>query len=1263
MANDNLHINLPTTPFPMEGKMLEGKQKEILQQWQAMDIYRAMLEDRRDAQLFMLHDGPPFPSGEMNIGIGFNKILKDIVVKFWTMNGRKVHFVPGWDCHGLPIESDALDRAKKDNLIMSDLEIRERCASAVNGLIEKQKQQFQHLGVFADWDRPYLTMSAIYEASVLEVLSEIAKKGYVYRAKASINWCEQCQTVLADTEIEIIEHDRMCIRCGRTAESKEMLQWFIKLDHKEPGAEKTLRERALEELDQIRWIPQKSKIRIKNMIKERPDWRISRERVWGVPIPAIYCLDCDNDILDPEIITHVRDLVALEGSDVWFSSSITGILPKDFRCPKCQSTRLEKGSDILDGWFESGTSWRAALISDHRLDFPADLCIEGNDQHRGWFQLSILTSMMVKGRTPFTSILTHGFVLNSKRRRMSRLRGDYVSLRQALETIPVDLIRLYFVWNKNFEDDIPLSIPAMLELEPVYRIFRNCFRYLLGNLNDYQPREDSIPLIELERIDQWAICRLHRLINEITKLYGNFDLKTVLERLHDFCSDDLSKFYFEVVKDRLYNEPAKSYSRRKAQTVLHSVLVALIKILAPVLVYTTEEVWQLCPGHLDCASVHLSLWPKAIGGFMGQLTPGTRLVREGAREKLTELEEEFNIFLELRSALQTEFEKARSEKKIGDTIDATVTLCSSNSSGFSNAYLREHLCEIRETLNVSELRIVSRNKSLSPLPPIPGLFFNISRCSHPYCMRCRRYDKSVGSDATNPTYCQRCISALREQTSVELGRPMFSIDEKTPPYELSAYLRARDIRRVAILNNNGNFNTYYFHQPSQKVKPNSTLLPLADYIKNHADYKKHAAILLGLGEHTDILFGIGIHQLTYGTPLGGTREFNYNTVGEMIENLLRLSYGMSVKNAIGELPHGGGKSIIDTCGIDFKVHREFRRHVYRDFGQFTASLYGRYICAEDMNNTNADTREMLAFCRHVMCLPESVGGSGNPSRFTSHVGWLAAKAGWKFLTGKDSLDGVIVAIQGVGNVGSILIEILAEGEPGLKKILVADIVPEQIDKIRKKLQRKGKAHLLDIRNANDPGCNKTKRSETENEKTYILYSKCDILIPVAIGKVITPDNVDCLQCKVIVPLANNVYSENDKVARKLFEAGIVDVVENNVNWGGATVAASELYGYDEDNVIDWCLKKIYEETIDLLNEAKAKRLPPWKIIKLRASERMRQIHPVVKQARQYKFIGDVSEDFSKWIIEKWLPNKFSIDPDDFATKVVSISNQYLLEKA
>jgi glutamate dehydrogenase/leucine dehydrogenase len=378
----------------------------------------------------------------------------------------------------------------------------------------------------------------------------------------------------------------------------------------------------------------------------------------------------------------------------------------------------------------------------------------------------------------------------------------------------------------------------------------------------------------------------------------------------------------------------------------------------------------------------------------------------------------------------------------------------------------------------------------------------------------------------------------------------------------------------------------------------------------------------------------------------------------MLDNLLRLSWGMSVKNAVAELPHGGGKSIIDTCGLDLKIHREQRRDVYRDFGQFNASLFGRYICAEDVGNTNADTREMLSTCRHVMCLSQGVGGSGNPSRFTALAAWAAAKAGWKFATGTTSFSGLTIALQGAGNVGRNMVAILIEGDSDISKIYLADRDQEQIRVIRNILLKKGKEHLLEVLSSKDPldvssATQSYDEREEERNKTYILYAPCDVLIPAAVGKALNPINAERLLCKLLVPIANNVYTDNDMVSDVLFRRRIVDVVENNVNWGGALAAASELYGYDEDNVAAACIRA-FTKTLELLRSAKEERVSPWHILRHDIHRRVfSDAHPVSAKAREYEFIGDISADLKAWLLHRWLPGAFDRDADLFPSHAVA----------
>jgi leucine dehydrogenase len=526
-----------------------------------------------------------------------------------------------------------------------------------------------------------------------------------------------------------------------------------------------------------------------------------------------------------------------------------------------------------------------------------------------------------------------------------------------------------------------------------------------------------------------------------------------------------------------------------------------------------------------------------------------------------------------------------------------------------------------------------------------------ARSQQAACARCRRADATTGALA--PNLCTRCADVLGTPPEIpQLLKITPPVGPEMRPADVARFLRERDIRKVAILREDGQFHAWALHAASQEVRPLEALQPLADYVGASPDFRDHAAILLGLGEHTDVLFGIGIHHLKYGTPLGGTREWRYPAMSEMLDNLLRLSWGMSVKNAVAELPHGGGKSIIDTCGLDLKIHRELRREIYKDFGQFNASLFGRYICAEDMGNTNADTRDMLSTCRHVMCLSQGVGGSGNPSRFTALAAWAAAKAGWKFATGTTSFSGLTIALQGAGNVGRNMVAILIEGDADIKKIYLADRDPEQINVIRNILLKKGKENLLEILSSKDP-LDESAATQSyierpdEQGKEYILYTACDVLIPAAVGKALNPTNAEHVQCRLIVPIANNVYTDNDAVSDVLYRRAIVDVVENNVNWGGALAAASELYGYDEDNVAAACVDA-YRKTTALLEASRSSGSAPWRVLEKSVHDRIfNSTHPVAELARGYLFIGDSARAFPQWLRTKWLRDFVDRDADQF----------------
>jgi isoleucyl-tRNA synthetase len=1427
-------LNLPQTPFPMRAELLI-RQGTILRQWQSQDIYRTILEERRDSRPFIIHDGPPYASGRVHVGIGMNKILKDVIAKYHSMNDRRVPFVPGWDCHGLPVELEILKNLGANASSLGALEIRRLCEMHAQRYVQEQERQFQLLGVFADWDRPYLTMSPSYEAGVMTVLLDLVEKGYVYNGVRPVAWCRVCRTTLAEAEIEYLtrsvpsvwvhfkvnpasterpgpepgsgwsfltwttslwslpgcaalavhpayryaayayrdpdgrervalvcedlaapalsavgaskyekvaefeggsltehevvhplsgrsipvvsaelvtkdsgsgvaliapghglddfavglehrleimspldeegrftaeagafrglgleegqeaisaslsqsgslaavrreEHDSAhCWRCASPLIVRATRQWFIGLDRKGAAQEQTLREKALVEIQLVQWVPQATRQRIRGMLEARPDWCISRQRVWGVPLPSFVCRRCGESILEPASVRRTRDLIGHHGSRVWFESDEKELLPAGFRCPTCGGEEFDKEGHIVDVWFESGSSWQSVLIADHRLSFPADLYVEGSDQHRGWFQLSLLPALAVRNQSPFRAVLTHGFVLDEKKVRMSRARGQFMTLQEALDKYPADILRLFFILA-DVSSDISLGPDSFGSVSGFYRTIRNTFRYLLGNLHDFRSQEDSVHLEDLDLLDLWALCRLHRVLAEVNDGYATYELHRAVQHLLKFCNDFLSRLYFRALKDKLYYEPRSSPTRRSAQTVMHSILVALVKLLAPVLPYTCEEVWALTPGRSGCPSVHLSRWPKADE----QLLRKTRSL---------EAEKTFSGWAGLLRAVNRSLERMRRGRQLRSSQDARVRI---HLPGGPKEFLGEGtLAELRDFLQVAEVEAADTAEGMKPVGAAGGAFYDVALSEHPVCARCRRRDRTRGSDVAHAEVCARCAEALRPRPPAALSASSVGgpVSPQMRPAELAKFLRAVDVRKVALLNEGGRYRAYALHSPSQEVRPQDGLQILADYVANSGDVRDHAAVLLGLGEHTDVLFGIGLHHLNYGTPLGGTRESAYESVREMLDNLLRLSWGMSVKNAAAELPHGGGKSIIDTCGRDLNVHREFRREIYRDFGQFNSTLFGRYICAEDMGNTTADTREMLYACRHVMCLSQGVSGSGNPSRFTALAAWAAAKAGWKVISGTPSFEGLTLALQGAGNVGRNLVAILAESDPGIKKLLVADRDVEQIEGIRHILIKKGLLGVLEVVSSKDPAAPQSLsyvEREDERGKPYVLYAPCDILIPAAVGNVINDENVGMLGCRLILPVANNVYSDNDRVAAAIHGRGIVDVVENNINWGGALAAASELFGYDEDNVIAACLEA-YRKTLDILGEARGRGCPPWAVLKDRTLARIFEgQHPVIERARGYKFIGNINEGFADWIKQKWLRNIVDVDPDMFA---------------
>jgi isoleucyl-tRNA synthetase len=801
-------LNLPRTEFPMAAKLVVNEPK-IRQRWAEMDLYGKIRKARAGRPKWILHDGPPYANGDIHVGTGQNKVLKDIVVKFKTMQGFDSPFVPGWDCHGLPIERKVLVEAGEEAARLAQPEIRRRCRDYALKYVGIQREQFKKLGCLGDWERPYLTLDPSYEASILEVFEELVRRGHVYRRKMAIHWCPTDKSALAEAELEykdlegpsiwlrfamvgdagrpfgvsrpdidilvwtttpwtlpgnvatavhpkldyaLVEangragivaaplaeklgyakvlgrargaaleraqylhpitdrpcpvvladyvtleqgtgcvhtapgHGRedfftgvayelpivcpvddegrftseaagyqglnvfdansriirdmvqkgvlyrqetlthsypCCWRCKEPVIFRATEQWFIGVDHRNARAA------ALAAIERTRWVPDWGQVRISAMVRERPDWCISRQRSWGVPIAAFYCVACGAVLLTAESVAAVRRFVAARGADAWFTTEPEQILPAGTRCA-CGGTRFRKERDIFDVWFESGSSHRAVSMKHPELKFPPELYLEGTDQHRGWFQVSLLASLLTTDQPPFRAVLTHGFLKSPEGEKLSK-SGLLISVDEIAATAGSELLRLW-ISSIDFTDDLPFSREILKAQAEPYRKIRNTFRYLLSNLYDFDPARDRVK--ELRRIDRWILGRLNRLIREVTREFENFAFYRGFHKMDEFMVVDLSATYANIVKDRLYTHAAGSAGRRSAQTAMYEIVSALARMFAPILSHTAEEVWGHVPGPKE-ESVHLAAWPEPgpEGEELAELWPVREKVLKALEEK------------------------------------------------------------------------------------------------------------------------------------------------------------------------------------------------------------------------------------------------------------------------------------------------------------------------------------------------------------------------------------------------------------------------------------------------------------------------------------------------------------------------------------------------------------------------------------------------------------------------------------------------------
>ncbi len=898
-------LNLPKTDFPMRANLKE-KEIALLAQWESQQLY-TQISAKESRDKYILHDGPPYANGHIHIGHALNKILKDFVIKSKTMEGFSAPYIPGWDCHGLPIEHQVLKDLGPKRAEMSKLEIRKRCREYAQKFIAIQKEEFKRLGVLGDWENPYLTLTPDYEAAIVREFGKVVESGAVYKGLKPVLWCAHDETALAEAEVEyqdktspsiyvkfqvvddphlsfmiwtttpwtLVANQAVCLHpdfdyqyvsfqnkeglketsimakervpicmekfgiqeyqiektykgselegvryvspfssqeapvilgrhvtldqgtgCVHTAPGHGMddyivgreygLPTFAPVDHKgrfttlewkglfifkaneaiinrlaENGTlvredkithsyphcwrcknpvffrateqwfvsmEKTdLRKRALAEIEQVQWIPKWGKDRIIGAVSNRPDWCLSRQRDWGVPIVAFACVGCKELLLSKAIIDHIATLMKDEGADIWFSKSAKELLPEGTAC-KCGSSDFLKENDILDVWFESGVS-HAAVLKARNLSWPADLYLEGSDQHRGWFQSSLLAALETDHRAPYKAVLTHGFTVDGEGKKMSKSVGNVVAPQEVTDRYGAEILRLW-VAATDFRDDVRISESILQQLVEAYRKIRNTCRFLLSNLYDYIP--SAIPEGDLLDMDRWALYQLDLLHQKVRRAYEQMEFHIVFHSLNQFCAVDLSAFYLDILKDRLYAEAADDPSRRAAQSVLHEILLTLIKLMTPILSFTAEELWQTLPAALrdDVASVHLAEFPKIQD----------RYETEALRwDQLRTVREEVLPVLE----------KARQDKKIGASLEAQITLRVG-----SNRY---SLLKQNEPF-LPTLFIVSK-VTLEPANFEDHFEVIVSSAAGAKCERCWIF-REVGIDPVHPTLCQRCVEVV-----------------------------------------------------------------------------------------------------------------------------------------------------------------------------------------------------------------------------------------------------------------------------------------------------------------------------------------------------------------------------------------------------------------------------------------------------------------------------------------------------------------------
>ena len=923
-------LNLPQTTLAMRANATV-RELEIQKFWAEHDIYNKIINQRDKANKFILHDGPPYLSSEkIHVGTALNKILKDILIKYKSQKGFYAPYVPGYDGHGLPIENAVVKNIKGGRHSITETELRAKCREFAHKNLKGQESEFKRLGVLGNWEKPYLTIDADYEAEQIRVFGEMYKKGYIEKGLKPVYWCASCETALAEAEVEYADHtstsiyvrfkfddegvnkigqlvdlpnknvyaiiwtttpwtipsnmaismhprfeysffdykgdvyvvatdllgsflkdveweeadikilgtckgqdlellntkhplvDRKspiilgehvtldagtgsvhtapghgledyevgckynievfspldgqgiwtdvvgipelvgvpyykgnsmviemlqncgallkqqdiqhsyphCWRCKKPVIYRATPQWFVKVDK--------FRDEALNAIHGVKWIPASGENRIGNMVESRTDWCISRQRAWGVPIPIFYCEDCGEVICTDETIENVAKMFEKESSDAWVKYSAEELLPQGFVCPKCGKTHFRKEKDIMDVWFDSGVSWRAVVEkrADELGHTPVDMYLEGSDQHRGWFQSSLLTSIATQGKAPYKQVLTHGFVFGEDGRKMSKSLGNYIRPDDIIKNYGADILRLWAA-SVDYRNDIKIGNNIIGQLTEIFKKTRNTARFLSGNLFDFDPAVDYVQYDELKNIDKFALHKLNKLIAEVTEAFENYEFYKYFQCLQNFAANDLSSFYLDIVKDRLYTAGKKSLSRRACQTVLYENLMTLVRVLAPVMPHQAEDIWQNIP---ECQrsgliSILLSDWPGVNENWDSP-----------------QLEEEFTKILKSREVVSRAIEPLRADKKVGSSLEVAVWIKAEDAS-----ILKANEADLADIYIVSQAHLTETAPSnVLNEHTEEGYTVWVTKAQGEKCTRCWKY-RQLNEDGI----CEDCLEAIK----------------------------------------------------------------------------------------------------------------------------------------------------------------------------------------------------------------------------------------------------------------------------------------------------------------------------------------------------------------------------------------------------------------------------------------------------------------------------------------------------------------------